>query len=131
WAKREIDLTGWEKLKPSELTEKYTDKSGKLECWLRIKIKLDTTFKDTALDIFMNAWAASEVYVDGKLLKSFGNTGANGKPYKEYNPTYKLPVAFNVEKGNEHIMAVHLVDFLSPLPPYHLKSEGRFQYFIS
>src|SRR6188768_3259327 len=49
WAKKEIDLTGWEKLKPSELTEKYTDKSGKLECWLRIKIKLDTTFKDTAL----------------------------------------------------------------------------------
>ena len=79
----------------------------------------------------MNAWAASEVYVDGNLLNTFGNTGTNGKPFKEFSPIYQLPVPFNIEKGNEHTIAVHFVDFVSPLPPYQLKSEGRFHDFIS
>ncbi|MFI5185317.1 MAG: sensor histidine kinase [Chitinophagales bacterium] len=131
WAKKDINTANWEKLKPSELSEKLADKHGKLEGWLRIKIKLDTVFRNTALDLFMNAWSASEVYVDGNLLYTFGNTGINGKPFKEYNPTYKLPLAFNMQKGDEHILAIHFVDFLSSLPPHHLKSEGRLNDFIS
>ncbi len=130
-AKEHINSAGWKNIKPSELSEKLTDKNGRLEGWLRIKIKLDTAFGDTVLGLQMNAWAASEVYVDEKLLKAFGNTGINGKPFEEYNPTYKLPIAFNIEKGKEHIVAIHVVDFRSPLPPHHLKSEGRLYYFIS
>jgi two-component system NtrC family sensor kinase len=133
WAQKEIDTSGWKKLKPSQLSEKMVDKSGKLEGWLRIKILLDTAFGNTPLDFFMNAWAASDVYLDGNLIYTFGNTGANGKPFMEYNPTYKLPVTFNIEKGREHIIAIHLVDFLSALPPYNLKSkdQDRFSSFIS
>ena len=37
----------------------------------------------------------------------------------------------NIEKNNQHTIAVHFVDFLSPLPPYHLKSEERLRYFVS
>ena len=129
--KKDIGITGWKKMKPSELSEKRADKNGRLEGWFRIKIELDTAFRDTALEVQMNTWAASEVYVDRNLLYTFGNTGASGNSFKEYNPTYKLPVAFNVEKGKEHLLAIHFVDFLSTLPPYHLKSEGRFNSFIS
>ena len=131
WAKKDINSTGWKKLKPSGLSEKLADKNGRLEGWLRIKIKLDTTFRDTTLELYMNAWAASEVYVDGNLLNTFGNTGTNGKPFKEFSPIYQLPVPFNAEKGVEHTIAMHFVDFVSPLPPYQLKSEGRFHDFIS
>ena len=125
WAGKDIDVSEWQKLKPSELSENLADKNGKLEGWLRVKIKLDTAFRDTVLDLYMNVWAASEVYVDGDLLCTFGNTGANGKPFQEYNPTYKPSLAFNIEKGSEHILAIHLVDFLSPLPPYNLKSKDQ------
>jgi len=133
WAQKEIDVSGWKRMKPSQLSEKMVDKSGKLEGWFRIRILLDTAFGNTPLDFFMNAWAASEAYVDGKLLYTFGNTGANGQPFTEYNPTYKLPIALNIEKGNQHILAIHLVDFLSPLPPYNLKSkdQNRISSFIS
>src|SRR5438552_7601931 len=131
WGKKDISITGWKKMKPAALSEKLADKNGRLEGWLRIKIELDTAFRDTALELQIDTWAASEVYVDGNLLYTFGNTGTNGKPFKEYNPTYKLPVAFNAEKGKEHLLAIHFVDFLSTLPPYHLKSEGRFNSFIS
>ena len=123
WAAKEIDTAGWQKMKPSQLSGKLVDKNGKLEGWLRIKIKLDPAFSDTLFDLYMNAWAASDVYVDGSLLCTFGNTGINGKAFEEYNPYYKPPLPFNLEKGNEHILAIHFVDFLSALPPYNLKSE--------
>ena len=133
WARKEIDTAGWQKMKPSQLSGKLADKNGKLEGWLRIKIKLDPAFSDTSFDLYMNAWAASEIYVDGSLHCTFGNTGVNGKPFEEYNPmTTNLLLPFNVEKGNEHILAIHFVDFLSALPPYNLKSEmaNRIRSFI-
>ena len=131
WAKKDISITGWKKIKPSELSGKFADKNGRLEGWLRIKIKLDTAFRDTVLGLYMNSWAASEVYVDGNLLNTFGNTGTNGEPFKEFSPIYQFPAPFNIEKNKEHTIAVHFVDFLSPLPPYHLKSEEQFRNFVS
>ena len=131
WAKSNIDYTGWQKLKPAKFTEKLADKNGRLEGWLRLKIKLDTSFRDTPLDIFPYTWAATDLYVDGNLVYSFGNSGANGKPFKEYNPTDNPPFAFNIEKGKEHLLAIHFVDFISTLPPYHLKSKGLFNYIMS
>ena len=131
WAKTNIDVTTWQKLKPSRLSEKLADKNGRLECWLRLKIKLDTSFRDTPVDLFIGAWAAVDLYVDGNLYYSFGNTGSKGKPFKEYNPTYKLPVTFNIEKGIDHVLAIHFVDYTSSLPPYRLKSEGWLNNFIA
>jgi two-component system, NtrC family, sensor kinase len=125
WARKEIDAEGWQKIKPSQLSGKLADKNGKLEGWLRIKIKLDPAFSDTTFDLYMTVWAASDVYVDGSLLCTFGNTGVNGKAFEEYNPNYKPPLPFNLEKGNEHILAIHFVDFLSALPPYNLKSKDQ------
>jgi signal transduction histidine kinase len=131
WAKKDIDITTWRKLKPPELSEKLADRNGRLECWLRLKIKLDTSFRNTPFDLFMNAWAATDVYVDGDPIYSFGNTGANGKAFKEYNPTYKLPVAINLEKGIDHVLAIHFVDYVSPFPPRHLKSFGWLNHFVA
>jgi two-component system NtrC family sensor kinase len=131
WAKKNVDVTTWQRLKPSALTEKLADKNGRLECWLRLKIKLDTSFRDTPFDLFIGAWAATDVYVDGNLYHSFGNTGANGKPFEEYNPNYKLPLAFNLEKGIDHVLAIHFVDYTSPFPPHHLKSAGWLNNFIA
>jgi len=130
WAKSNIDLKGWQPFKPGDLSEKLADKDGRIEAWLRIKIILDSAFGETPLDISVYRWAATDLYLDGQLLYSYGNTGSNGKPYTEYNPTYKLPMAFNAQKGKEHLLAMHIVDYLSVLPPFHLKSSSRFDDLI-
>jgi two-component system, NtrC family, sensor kinase len=124
WAKKDIDLTGWKRMMPTELSEKMADKDDRLEGWFRIKIKPDSTFGETALGIRISTWAASDLYVDGKWIASFGNTGLNGAPYQEYrfagNP---LPVAVNLLPGNEYTIALHVVDYISPLPPFDLKAK--------
>ena len=130
WATDSIPLKDWQHLKPSGITETLVDNSGRLEGWLRIKIIVDSSFAATPLDISMYFWAAADFYIDGHLVYSYGNTGSNGQPYREYNPMYKLPRAFHVEKGKAHLLALHIVDHLSPLPPYHLKSSARFNDVI-
>jgi two-component system NtrC family sensor kinase len=123
WAKNDMDITGWKKLKPTELSAKQADKNGKIECWFRIKIKLDTGFGDKSLGFRISTWAAKDFYIDDNLIASFGNTGQNGNPYREHRPYGELPVPVKLKPGNEYTLALHFVDYLSPFPPHQLKSE--------
>ncbi|MEO6490166.1 MAG: hypothetical protein ABIO04_09525, partial [Ferruginibacter sp.] len=92
WAKKDFNVTGWKKLKPVDLSAKYADKTGKAECWFRIKIKPDGTLGNQPLGVKLGSWAASDLYIDGNLVLSAGNTGINSKPFKEFcpygNPSY-------------------------------------------
>jgi len=124
WANLEIDTVGWQKLMPAQLTEAMADKNGKLESWFRIKIKLDSTFGEIPLGIRVSTWAASDLYINGKKAASFGNTGANGLPYRENVFSGDLlPVPLVLKMNQEYSLALHVVDYLSPFPPYELKSK--------
>ncbi len=124
-----IDTTGWKKLKPSELSSKYADKNGRIECWFRINIQLDSSLlnKQTGFD-FMN-WAAIELYMDGKVVAIRGNTGENGKPFREYNNDID-PVIVYSQTSTPHLLAIHFVGYLSPIPPHQLKGRGSMLYLI-
>src|ERR1700761_1475721 len=73
WAKKDLEPGGWVILKPAQLSGKLADKNGRLECWLRIRIKIDSAFGDQEIDIKDCFWSAGEVYVDGSLVVSRGN----------------------------------------------------------
>ena len=123
WSKKEIDLTGWKKLRPTELSSKMADKNGRLEGWFRLKIKTDPAFKHTDLGVRYLGWGAADIYMDGILIQSHGNTGINGKPFKEFNPSNQPLQPLVIETGVEHLLAIHFVDDVAPFPPYKLKSE--------
>jgi len=123
WARKDIDVTGWKKMKPTELSAKLADKNGKVEGWFRIKIKLDESFKSIPLGLNIGSWAASDVYLDGQWLGSTGNTGSNGAPFKENRFSNGKPIQINLSPGKEYTIALHVVDYLSPFPPARLKSE--------
>ncbi len=129
WAKKDISITGWKKIKPSELSGKFADKNGRLEGWLRIKIKLDTAFRDTVLGLYMNSWAASEVYLDGNLLNTYGNTGTNGEPFKEFSPIYQFPVPFKIEKNNKHTISCTFCGFCFSASALPFKIRRRASLF--
>ncbi|MEI6087424.1 MAG: ATP-binding protein [Bacteroidota bacterium] len=124
WSKKNIDLTGWKKMMPTELSEKLADKNGRMEGWFRIKIKLDSTFNESSFGIRISSWAASDLYLDGNRIASFGNTGLNGAPYHEnIFISNLLPIPANLKPGTEYSIALHVVDYVSPYPPYHLKAK--------
>ena len=123
WAERDIDTKEWQKLNPSEFSVKFADASGKAEGWFRMKIKLSSDLGNQPMGIKLSTWAAADLYVNGNFMASFGSTGMDGQPYHELSPSGNLPVAANLKGGNEYILALHIVDWISPWPPRRLKSE--------
>ncbi|MEP6677514.1 MAG: ATP-binding protein [Ferruginibacter sp.] len=125
WANEKVDLTGWEKLKPTELSTISADENGRVEGWFRIKISLDKSFGEMPVGFKYTGWAATELYVDGKLVESYGSPGDNGKQFKEYNPVHRYAIPLNLEQGKEHLLAIHFVDYISAFPlPQRLKSTS-------
>src|SRR6187431_1048399 len=123
WARKEISTTDWKKFNPTELTIKNADKNGKAEGWFRMKFRLDSSFQDLPVGIQMGRWAATDVYVDGRHIVSSGNTGLNGKPYKENQIFIEPPAAVDLVPGIDHVLALHMVDHRSPLKSSMLKTE--------
>ena len=131
WAHKDVDMTGWSRLKPAGLTEKMADKNGKLECWFRIKIRLDSSLRNVPLSVLILSWAATDLFIDGKLIYRFGSTGANGEPFHEFSPYYNFPVPANLESERDYTLAFHFVDFVSPIPPHRLKSAFSLKYYFA
>jgi two-component system, NtrC family, sensor kinase len=123
WAGGDVETGGWKKMKPVELSAKYADENGKMEGWFRIKIRISPDIKKIPLGIKISSWAASDLYINGVFISSFGSTGLNNIPYRELSPYGNFPLPVNLKPGNEYLIALHIVDYLSPLPPRRLKSE--------
>lgn len=130
WARKDIDITGWKKMKPTELSAKLADKNGKVEGWFRLKIKLDESFKSIPLGLNTDTWAASDVYLNGQWLGSTGNTGSNGEPFKENRLSSGFTFQLDLSPGKEYTIALHVVDYVSPFPPARLKSEDAGLRFL-
>ena len=108
WAKPEISLEGWKKMKPTELTADMADEYGRVEGWFRIKIKPDESFEGIPLGISRDLWAATDIYLNGKLVLSFGNTG---NPYTPYNPNLKYARPIELIPGSDNLIVIHVVDY--------------------
>lgn len=108
WAKGNIDFSKWAAFKPTELNTDLADENGRVEGWFRIKIVLDESLQGMPLAISRDLWAATDVYLDGELVHSFGNTG---RPYEAFNPILKYPKPVELIPGREYLLAIHVVDY--------------------
>ena len=76
-----------EKIKSRSTVRKNADKNGRLEGWLRIRFKLDSSFENIRIGIQASRWAAVDIFIDGNYFTSYGNTGLNGRAYEENRNT--------------------------------------------
>ena len=125
-AKMNIDTAGWKRLKPDQLSSKYADKNGRVEGWFRLKVKFDSSLLNKRIYFDFGRWMATEFYVDGQLVAARGNIGDKGKAFSEYNGGLD-PVSMQFNSSAPHIISVHLVTYLSPVPPYELKAQAQMQ----
>ena len=131
WGKKDIDLSSWKTLKPTELSLKYADNNGKVEAWFRVKIKFDNSLGNNLFGVNLGTWAASDLYINGELVTSNGNTDANGNHFREGNPYRKLSYHANLKAGEVYTIAVHFIDYKSILPPSQLRSSYSLENIIS
>ncbi|MEP7039295.1 MAG: hypothetical protein ABI891_13250, partial [Acidobacteriota bacterium] len=106
WAKPELDDSEWENVTPRDITSFTLPKSGWNGIgWFRLPVKIDETLAGNPLSLEIEHPGASEIYVDGKLVQSFGNTAANALEEKTYNPNF-VPTAITFPQAGEHIIAL-------------------------
>jgi len=122
WANPDFDISDWKDFNPSQLSPKLEDASGRIEGWFRIKIILDDSFENVPLAINRELWAATDIYLDGTLIHSFGNTG---NPYQAFNPILKYPVPIELEVGKEYLLALHFVDYESTFTQREIRLKPK------
>jgi len=125
-----IDINGWKKLSPVQISSEYADKNGRVECWFRIKIQLDSSLSYKQIGFDFYPYAATELFIDGKLVAIRGNIGNNGKPFLEYNGGLD-PVIVDWQTKSPHLLAIHFVGYLSPMPSHELKVWGGGMVFLT
>jgi signal transduction histidine kinase len=129
WANPHLDNNDWKKFKPVQLSAKLADDSGRVEGWFRIKIKLDKSFRNIPVGISRQLWAATDVYLDGLLVHSFGNTA---NPYEAFNPVLKYAKPLDLVPEKEYLFAIHVVDYETLFTQRELRlNPHNLQDFIS
>ena len=116
WASPAFDDTGWESIASTELSLKEIPRSGWKGIgigWFRLHLSVrDERLWHTplALQVIYQA-GASEIYLDGELIYTFGkvgNTKEEEEPYWERNPQV---ISFSGE--TDHLIAVRYSNFSS------------------
>ncbi|GAB3953355.1 hypothetical protein GCM10028805_36910 [Spirosoma harenae] len=123
WASPGLNTSDWAQRTPSTLSVSDTDKTGRAEGWFRLAIRLDSTFSDIPLGASSFCWTAMDLYIDGRLITSFGQTGADSESYREHYPYYQPAIPLELTADHEHLIALHVVDYVSPFSTNLLKGE--------
>jgi len=79
--------------------------------WFRYHFIADTSITGRPLAMEISHFGASEIYLDGKLIESFGRIA--GPDSSEYFDPLKLPFVFMIPGPGEHVLAVRYANYLA------------------
>ncbi len=106
------DDSKWEVVNPAltmrDNPKKESEKFNGV-CWLRLHIVVDSTLTGEPLALKMAHFGASEVYLDGKLVMSFGTISDSAHCY--YVDPLSIPFAINIPTAGEHVLAVKYANY--------------------
>lgn len=106
WAGPQLDDSSWEELKSTALRSESLPQSGWNGIgWFRLHLLVDPAIVDKPLGLVLGHWGASEIYVDGVLVKSFGVVGPTKETEIGFNPN-GTPAVISFGGGAEHVIAI-------------------------
>lgn len=108
------DDSKWESINPGLYlnlygTKKHSYDSLKGICWFRRDIYADSAIVNIPLALLITHMGASEVYVDGKLVKKTGVI--SDKAHTEYYDPQEVPVVFTLTHAGRHVIAIRYANF--------------------
>ncbi len=119
WRFSEADSTGmaaltyydsnWKEVNPfMEISDLVNTKFKGLG-WFRLHFISDSSVSGKPLAMTLKHFGASEIYIDGKLIKTFGII--NGPDSSQYYDPREVPFIFIVKETGEHVLAVHYANY--------------------
>ncbi len=106
WANPQLDDSSWETLKSSAMTKDSLPQTGwNGSGWLRLRLNVAPALVNVPLNLETAQLGASEIYLDGKLIKRFGIVGNTIATEVPYNPNAE-PLGIVFDGTGEHLLAV-------------------------
>jgi hypothetical protein len=106
WADPALDDGDWESVADTSLTNAHFPiHAWDGMAWFRLHVTVDPALMNRPLALELRQGGASEVYVDGVLVRRFGTIGAVGTRDSELNP-HGDPAALVFSGGPDHVIAV-------------------------
>ena len=106
WANPNFDDSSWETLKNSAMTRENLPQTGwNGSGWLRLRLNVAPALVNVPLNLEVAQLGASEIYLDGKLIKRYGKIGDTAETEVPYNPNAE-PFAVSFDSAGEHLLAV-------------------------
>lgn len=106
WAHPEFDDSGWERVDDPVLPASAQRRSTWHGIgWFRLTIRVGAELSGKPVGLVMAHPGASEVYLDGALVRRFGTVGSSAESEDESDPA-GIPVGIALTADRDHVIAV-------------------------
>jgi len=128
WKSIDFQDNSWQNIDPGiDITQFKELKSSGIG-WIRIHLKADSSITKKQITAWVFQYSASEIYLNGRLIKKYGKTEPNKSITEAYCPYGDL-FNLSLQPGLEYVIAVKLAyqpglpyssTFFTPLPAFQL-----------
>ena len=105
WKNPAFNDSGWDTLKPNLNLNKIDTGIFNGIGWFRYHLKIDSVFVNKPMAFLMEHMGASEIYLDGQLVHSFGKISPEKENEEAYNPQH-MPVNIVFDSAGNYVLAV-------------------------
>lgn len=106
WADPNFEDQSWIFVAPELNFDSMPKNTFENIAWFRLHIAVDTSFVDKTLALLITHSGASEIYLDGKLIHSFGKIDTKNSANEERYDPQEVPVDIRFEKTRSHVLAI-------------------------
>jgi len=105
WAAADFNDSDWDTIDPTPDIHELPILWENSIVWFRLQIDVDSLYVSN-LAMTMTQSGASEIYLDGSLIRKFGVVSTDPKEIIAFNPRRELPFAIPVTQSGSHVLAV-------------------------
>lgn len=124
WANPNFDDRNWYNIPPYDLKAyQMPDSLWSGFGWWRITFTADPKTIEAIERLYFFSWGAAEIYLDGKLVASYGNFSPNRQLEQTFTPDYKGDRPLRISQQDTHTLAIRFSN-------HHSKSNFKtFRHF--
>ena len=105
WALPGFDDSAWDTINPWMDMQKFDVNKWKGIGWFRKIVKIDSALINTCQGVFIHHDGASEIFLNGKKIFTFGKVSENCEGEELYDPIY-APFVFNFDTSLVYTIAI-------------------------
>jgi signal transduction histidine kinase/DNA-binding response OmpR family regulator len=87
WATPNYDDRNWIAIDPTQDLAKLPQVQRAKMGWLRLRVAVGPALQGKAVGLMINQWGASEIYLNGQLIRRFGKVSPHPLEVDAYNPS--------------------------------------------